>query len=83
MKAWVIGSLDVALVAREEADLKVYEASRYRATKDIAKFWLNHISKLSKKDGESLKHELTASTLLGEFVGASPFHSKVLTYPSP
>lgn len=71
LKAWVVASKNVALVARTEKDVTGHypEESRYFIARSIALCWFRQIEGLSASSLAALKEEMHDKTFVGEFVG--------------
>lgn len=71
LKAWVVASKNVALVARTAKDVTdLYpEESRFFIARSIALCWFQQIEGLSATSLAALKEEMHDKTFVGEFVG--------------
>lgn len=71
LKAWVVASKNVAIVARTAKDIAdLYpEESRYFIARSIALCWFNIIEGFTPSQRQKLQEELRDKTFVGEFVG--------------
>jgi hypothetical protein len=70
--AWCIASKNVGLIARNESDVELYtkkNAVRYSFSAMMATCWFRHISKLKKKELDTLKNDFAGRTFVGEYIG--------------
>ena len=74
VKAWVICSKNVALIAQTRKDIDKYQAPRFEFAREMAHVWFDKLQELEKKGGakaiEELKKDIGGNTLIGEYVGS-------------
>lgn len=81
LKAWAIGSRNVAIVARSAKDLELYpEESRYFIARSIGLCWFGYLSNMDETIVNALKEELTNKTMVGDYVGNSKLIN-LIRYP--
>jgi hypothetical protein len=77
--AWIIGSKNVCLAARDRNDLEFYSALRYNFAKLIGETWFNLIEPLSAEEVQKLKQKLETHTFVGEYTG-NPNCQHIINY---
>lgn len=73
IKAWIIASKNVALIARSKSDIELYHDQRYEFAREIAKVWFNKLEDIKSQSNEiyqSLKKDISNRTLVGEYVNS-------------
>ena len=83
VKAWVVCSKNVALIASQKEQIEKYTAPRFVFAKEMAHVWFNKLEEIKKKGGKEavndLKKDLTGNTLIGEYVGSQE-HQHLVKY---
>lgn len=69
LECWLVASKNVAILVRNESDIKLYAHERFIWARLIAEQWLSIINGLSPQERDDLKRDIKGMTLIGEYCG--------------